>query len=259
MLREFFAHRDLLHLLVLREVRIRYARATLGVVWALFLPVAMMGVFVLLNFGRLLPAGGGYDPGDYPLYAFCGILPWTHFASSLPQATPSLAASRDLLRKSAFPREFIPMARPLAALLDLAIGAVFLGILLVAFGVPPAPSMLAVPVVFALQFAFTSGLALLLSAGNLFYRDVQYLLQAAILLGMFVTSVLYPVAIARPGVAGLLALNPMTSYLDSYREALLLGRWPTATLVPGLVGAAASLLLGTAVFRRLSPRCAEEA
>lgn len=259
MLRDFLAHRDLLVLLVRREVRIRYARAALGAVWALFLPVSMMVVFVGLNFGRLLPEGSGFPPRMYPLFAYCGILPWTHFSTSLTQATPSLAASRDLLRKSAFPREFIPLARPVAALLDLAIGLVFLAALLAAYGVHPGLPVLAVPLVFLLQFAFTVGLALLLSAGNLYYRDVQYLLQTAVLLGMFVTSVLYPVAIARDEVGWLLELNPMTSFLDAYREALLLGQWPWRTLVPGAVGALVSLLVGVGVFRRLSPGFAEEA
>jgi lipopolysaccharide transport system permease protein len=251
-------HTDLLRLLVLREVRVRYARTALGAAWALFVPVSMLCIFVMLNFGRLLSDASPYRSVPYVLFAYCGLLPWVHFSSSLTQSTPSLASSRDMLKKSAFPREFIPLAKPLACLLDLGIGAVLLIALLMAHSTHIGITVVAVPVVFMLQFVFTAGLCLLLSAGNLFFRDVQYILQPFLLLGMFITSVLYPADTAGGGFAAVLALNPMTSYIDSYREALLLGVWPWRTLLAGAVGALVSGLTGCAVFQRLSPRFAEE-
>src|SRR5690349_1487992 len=119
MFRDLFVHRDLLWLLTVREIRIRYARAVLGAGWAVFGPLVMMGVFTLMNFSRLFPPRSDYAAVPYALFAMCGLLPWTHFSTSLTQATPSLVMARDLLRKSAFPREVIPLSRMLAALLDL--------------------------------------------------------------------------------------------------------------------------------------------
>lgn len=251
-------HRDLLWLLVVREVRIRYARAVLGAAWVLFLPVFMMAVFTVLDFSRLVPGDSPYSRYPYTLFAYCGLLPWMHFSGSMTQATPSLVNSRDIIKKSAFPREVIPLAKVLAAILDLGIGAMFLAVLMAWHGVPVHASVAAVPVVFALQFAFTAGLALLCSAGSLFFRDVNYLVQAGVVLAMFATAVVYPIHVSTPWVQSVLSWNPMSAFLDAYRGAILLGEWPGKGLLPGLLGAVVSLAIGVLVFRRLSHRFAEE-
>jgi ABC-type polysaccharide/polyol phosphate export permease len=124
--------------------------------------------------------------------------------------------------------------------------------------VPLRPSALVVPLVLVLQIAFTAGLVLLLSAANLFYRDVNYLVQVTVVLGMFATSVIYPVVTDNSVANVILGLNPMSRFLDAYREALLLGRFPGPGLLVGALGAVASLLLGVLAFRRMSPRFAEE-
>jgi ABC-type polysaccharide/polyol phosphate export permease len=249
---------DLLWLLVVREVRIRYARAALGAAWALFLPVAMMAVFTVLDFSRLVAEGSAFARFPYQVFAFCGLLPWMHFSTSMTQATPSLVNSRDIIKKSAFPREVIPLAKVLAAMLDLGIGALFLAALLLWHGLPIPATAAAVPFVFLLQLAFTTGLALLCAAGSLFFRDVNYLVQVGVVLAMFATSVVYPIDVSTPWVQAALSWNPMSSYLDSYRGALLLGEWPGTGLLPGVAGAVLSLAVGVTVFRRLSHRFAEE-
>ena len=266
MLAELVRHRDLLWLLTVREIRIRYARAVLGAAWALFLPLVQMGTFALLDFGRFIPEGSPLGPArvPYAVFAFCGLLPWTHFASSLTLATPSLVASANILRKSAFPREVVPLSKVLAGLLDLGIGAAMLAVLLVAvrargYDIRLGPAILAVPAVFVLQFAFTCGLAFLCSAGNMFFRDVNYLVTTGLVLAMFATSVVYPVSVREPAwAAAILSWNPMSSYVDAYRAALLLGEWPGPALLPGVVGAVVSLGAGAWVFARLSPRFVEE-
>ena len=259
MLRDLPAHRDLLWLPVVREVRVRYARAALGAAWAVFPPLVMMAVFSVLNFGRLIGEGHPHDGVPYAVFAFVGLLPWTHFATSLTQATPSLVLAGDILKKTAFPQEVVPLARVLAALLDLGIGLVALAGLLAWHGVTPAAAWASVPLVFALQLVFTIGLALLLSAANMFFRDVNYLLQVVIVLGMFATSVVYPVETTSEAAGAVLALNPMSAYIDAYRDGLLLGQWPSAErLLPGAVGAVLSIAVGATVFARCAPRFAEE-
>ena len=175
MLRDVPAHRDLLWLLVVREIRVRYARAALGALWALFPPLVMMAVFSVLNFGRLIDAESDFAKMKIPyaLFAFVGLLPWAHFATSLTQATPSLVLAGGILKKTAFPQEVVPLSRVFAALLDLGIGLLALGGLLAWEGIAPTAAWLVVPAVFALQMVFTIGLALLLSAANMFFRDVN--------------------------------------------------------------------------------------
>src|SRR5947209_6152871 len=111
MLRDLVRYRDLLWLLTAREIRIRYARAALGIAWAVFPPLLMLGVFTGLDFQRLLTVQAESADVPYALFAYVGLLPWTHFTTSLTQATPSLVNLRDLLRKAAFPREVIPLAK----------------------------------------------------------------------------------------------------------------------------------------------------
>ncbi len=258
MLGDLLKFKDLLALLVMREIRIRYARAALGAAWALFGPVVMMAIFVVLDFGRLVPPGNRWSGVPYSVFAYVGLLFWTCFATSITQATPSLVVAADILRKSAFPREVIPLAKVLASLFDLLIGLVFLVLLMGWKDIEFHVTVLAIPAVFALQLLFTVGLALLLSAANLFFRDVNYLVQVLLIMAMFATSVVYPLTVSDPVARTVLAWNPMSAFLDAYRQCLLLGEWPGSGLLPGIVGALLVAVLGWTVFHRLSPRFAEE-
>jgi ABC-type polysaccharide/polyol phosphate export permease len=258
MLREFATHRDLLTLLVVREVRIRYARAFLGMAWAIFVPLVMMLIFSALNFGRLIPDGSPYQGLPYAAFAYCGLLFWTHFATSLTQGTTSLVSAAGLIKKCAFPREMIPFSKILAAALDLAVGAAFLALLVVWHGLPVGWPLLLVPVVLLLQLLFTAGVVLVLSSANMFFRDVNYLVQVGVILLMFATSVVYPITPVGPTAAAILSLNPMSAFLDAYREIVLLGRWPGPGLLVGFLGAWVALAIGILLFRKLSPHFAEE-
>lgn len=258
MLADLINHRDLLWLLTRREIRIRYTRAVLGAAWAVLPPLVMMAVFTALNFARLISPNDPFSSVPYSVFAYCGLLPWAHFSTSLTQATPSLVSLRDLLKKSAFAREVIPLSKVLAALFDLGIGCILLLLLLLYHGIKLDITALAVPIIFLIQLVFTSGLALLLSAGNVFYRDVNYLLQVGITLAMLASPVIYPLPVSDGPMVQILRWNPMASFIDGYREALLLRVWPWQTLLPGVVGAACSIALGAGVFRKLSARFAEE-
>jgi lipopolysaccharide transport system permease protein len=254
------AHLDLLQILVVREVRTRYARTALGVLWALFPPLAVAAVFTLLDFGRLTGGESRWKDVPYPAFAFCGMVFWSHFAQSLTTGTSSVALSRDMLHKSRFPIELIPLSKVLAWLLDLAIGFALLLVLTWFRGVAVPATAWLVPAVFVLQLAFTTGLVLFLSALNVFFRDVQFVLQVLVMILMFASNVVVPVDGAKGTAAKVFALNPIVSYLDAYRSLVFLGRVPAfESLLPGVAGAAIALVVGTVYFRRVSPRFAEEA
>ena len=254
------AHLDLLRLLVVREVRTRYARTALGVLWAVFPPLATAAVFTALDFGRLIGGGSTWSGVPYPAFAFSGMIFWLHFSQSLLTGTSSIALARDMLHKSKFPAEVIPVSKVLAGLLDLGIGFALLLVLMWARGLDVPATAWLVPLVFALQLAFTVGLALLCSALNLFFRDVHFVLQAVVPILMFASDVVVPVDGATGVAARAIAVNPMTSYFGAYRSLLFLGRVPdAASLAPGIVGAVVALAVGFAYFRRVSPRFAEEA
>ena len=225
-------------------------------------PVAMMLIFTFI-FNRVakieLPINASTGRQiEYPVFAYCGLLFWTCFATSLTQGTPSLVVASGLIKKCAFPRQAIPLAKVLAPLLDLAIGALLLLVLMISYGTPITLAAVAVPGILVLQLVFTYGLALVFSAANMYYRDVNYLVQVGLLLAMFATAVVYAVEPVNQVARKILSLNPMSAYLNAYRDALLLGRWPGVEILTGVVGAAISLGLGALVFRRLAPRFAEE-
>jgi ABC-2 type transport system permease protein len=164
-----------------------------------------------------------------------------------------------MLHKSKFPAEFIPLAKVLAWLLDLAIGFALLLVLMAIRGMPIPATVLLVPVVFALQLMFTTGVVLFLSALNLFFRDVQFVLQVLVMILMFASNVVVPVDGASGTAAKVFAMNPMVAFLDAYRSLLFLDRVPEmSSLLPGVIGAVAAFALGLAYFRRVSPRFAEE-
>ena len=244
------ANWDLLRLLVVREVRVRYARAALGMAWAIFLPVVMALIFSVLNLKQLISDESTYAQTPYVAFAFCGLIFWMNFQQSLLTGTSSLAVAHDILHKSRFPSELIPLSRILAWLLDLGIGFVLLlGIMLIHPDITIPPTILLVPVVFLFQFAFTIGLSLLTSSVNLFFRDVHYMLQAMMPLLMLASNVAYPVEDVAGTAGTILRLNPIVSYLDAYRRLLFLGELPDLERsLAGIVGAVVFLCTPGAAF-----------
>lgn len=248
--------RELLWSFVRRDLTVRYRHALLGVGWAIASPLAQMVVFTLV-FTRVARIETGMP---YPLYAFCGLTAWHFTASALRGAVTSLSGNATLVTRVAFRREVLPLAAVVVALIDFAISLPFVLALALWFGVPLRPTVLLVPFLLLVQAAFTSGMALLLAAANLFWRDVRHLFDVGITLWMFASAVLYPV----PRLGGLwgtlLALNPMTPLVEGYRDLILRGTIPP--MGAAAVALAAALLtfsLGRLVFQRAEPRFAEVA
>ena len=167
-----------------------------------------------------------------------------------------------MLHRAAFPAELIPLSRVLAALLDLGIGCVLVLLLMALHGVAFRATAFAIPIVFLFQIAFTSGLVLLLSAVNVFFRDVQYVLQVFVLLLLFASDVVVPVDGAVDGAGAarwIFAVNPVASYMHAYRSLLLAGELPSVqAFAPGAIGGLVVLAVGACYFRRVAPRFAEE-
>ena len=206
-------------------------------------------------FTRVAPIDTGVA---YPLFAFCGLLTWNFFASTLRFAVNSLVSNMNLVTKVYFPRELFPLSAMLVGVVDLLVGSVVLVGLMIYYGVGPSWMLLWLPVVLLVQMAFTMGVGLLLAMANLFYRDVKYLFEVVITVWMFATSVVYPIG-RLGGRLGMLAmLNPMTPIIDGYRNVLLYHRSPFDP--PFAVAALVSILcLGLAwlTFHRAEFKFAE--
>ena len=228
MMKEMVEYRELLWSLTLKDIRIRYKQTFLGITWAIFTPLAMMLIFTFV-FQRVAKVSTGDIP--YPIFVYCGLLPWTFFSASLTTAVTCLVQNSNLVTKIYFPREVLPLAAIFSKLIDFIIaGVVFVG-LMIFYEVSVNWTILFFPFILLIQIIFMIGVSFLLSMGNLFYRDVGYLFNVLILLWMFVTSVIYPINVENPLMQRVLNLNPMTPIIDSYRNVLIQGVVPDIFLL----------------------------
>jgi lipopolysaccharide transport system permease protein len=254
MFAELLRYRELLASMTRRDLLLRYKQTIMGFGWAILMPVTYMLVFSVI-FTRVVKLETGVP---YPIYAYAGLLPWNFFASSLRFAVSSLTANPTLVTKVYFPREILPFSVILVSLVDFAVGAVVLVGLMIYYHVGIHPAVLFLPVVLVVQIMFTGGVTLILAMGNLFYRDVKYLIEILITLWMFATSVVYPVSKIGGWTGAALKLNPMTTIIDAYRSVLLHGQLPApGPFVAAALVSAALLLLSWLAFHRAEYRFAE--
>jgi ABC-type polysaccharide/polyol phosphate export permease len=254
MITEQVAYRELLVQMTRRDLLLRYKQTVMGFGWAVFMPLLNTIIFSVV-FTRVAPLDTGIP---YPLFAYCGLVTWNFFGSSLRFAVSSLTANTNLVTKVYFPREIFPFSAVIVSLVDFAVGCIPLLALMIYYGVGLSSALLFLPVVLAVHVAFTSGVALLLAMGNLFYRDVKYLFEVLLMIWMFASSVLYPTSLAGGRLAFWLQLNPMTPIIDAYRAVLLYGRLPEPGPFAFATAVGLSLLAaGWLAFHRAEFRFAE--
>lgn len=250
---EQIAYRELLLRMTHRDLLLRYKQTVMGFGWAVFMPLINTLIFSVI-FTRVAPI---HTEVPYPVYAYSGLLIWNAFASSLRFSVTSLTANSSLVTKIYFPREIFPISAVLVAMVDAAVGAVVLVLMMAYYHIAVGPALLLLPVVIAVLAMFTCAMALFLAMANLFYRDVKYLFEIVITVWMFATSVLYPLDNLGRAFALASRLNPMTPIVDSYRTVLLLNRPPTPALLT--TGIVTMVVLGVAwlVFHRSESSFAE--
>jgi lipopolysaccharide transport system permease protein len=248
-LRDVWEARELLVILALRDVSVRYKQASLGIAWALLQPLTQMILFTVL-FNRL---AGIHSDGDvpYPVFCFAGLTVWTLFVNGLSQATDSLVASASLVTKVYFPRVIIPMATIFVAIVDFAVALVLLALLMFIFHLPlHAGVIFALPIA-AVAAACAIAVGLWTSALNVQYRDIRHALPFFIQLLVYATPVFYPATLVPPRWRWLLDLNPMTAVVDSFRAAMFGTPLPWVRLGSAAIVVLIIALAGLAFFRRV--------
>ena len=260
---EFWEYRELLYFLIWRDVKVRYKQTILGAAWAILQPVATMVVFTVF-FGRL--ANVGSDGLPYPLFSYAGLLPWTFFAQALSQSSDSLVGSSNLLKKVYFPRLVIPASSALAPIVDFGIALLVLVAMMVHYRVWPTAAVFYLPLLLMLAFGTALGVGMWLSALNVQYRDIRYVVPFFVQLWLFVTPVIYPMSrvtqkLHEMGLPDwIYGLNPMAGVVEGFRWALLgAGTKPGGVV---LASAGVTLLLlasGAFYFRRMEKTFADVA
>jgi lipopolysaccharide transport system permease protein len=259
-LRQLFRYRGLVSALVARELRARYRGSVLGFFWSFVNPLLSLLIYTFV-FTVVMPGARPAELEPYALFMFCGILPWTWFSSSLLEASNVLIAGGNLIRKVLFPAEVLPLVTVFSGLVHFALGLPILALFLIYYRVPVhLADLLWFPVVVLLQLVLTVGLALLVSALTVHFRDVRDLLQNLLTLWFFATPIIYPLSRAPGSAQRLLNLNPFTHLAVAYQEILFKPGPFTEWWRLGVVGteAVAVFLLGYFVFDRLRDTLAEE-
>jgi homopolymeric O-antigen transport system permease protein len=254
-IRELWEYRELLYFLTWRDIKVRYKQTALGAAWAIIQPFFMMVVFSLF-FGRL--AGIPSDGFPYPVFAFCGLLPWQLFAHALTESSNSLVGSQHLITKVYFPRLVIPLSAVLGGLLDFAIAAVILLLMMLYFGIVPGWALITLPAFVFLALLTALAVGLWLSALNVRYRDVRYTISFLVQFWLFMTPVAYPSSLIPEKYRAIYGLNPMAGVVEGFRWALLGKTGPPGPLLWVSVAVVAVLLIGGLYyFRRIEGEFAD--
>ena len=217
-LNELFEYRELLFFLVWRDIKVRYKQTALGASWAIIQPFFTMVVFSLF-FGKLakMPSDGV----PYPIFSFAALVPWTFFATSLTNSSNSLVGSSNLIKKVYFPRLAIPIATVLSGLVDFAIAFAMLIGMMLWYGVSVTANVLWLPLFLLLALVTALGVGLWLSALNVQYRDVKYVVPFLTQFWLFATPVAYPSSLLAGKWRAVYALNPMVGVVEGFRWSLL--------------------------------------
>jgi ABC-type polysaccharide/polyol phosphate export permease len=259
LLKVLYRYRALISSLVSRELKARYRGSVLGFLWSFINPLLLLLTYTLV-FTMILRVPQTERMSPYYLFFFCGLLPWTWFASSLLESSSVLIAGGNLIKKVLFPAEVLPTVTVLANLANFLLGMPIL-LAFLAWEGRLSPTLLLLPIPIFVQLVFTLGCALFLSALTVHFRDMGNILAHVLQLWFFATPILYDVEIlggAESTLRQLMRLNPMGHIIISYQQMLLFGHFDhwrglAGAFVAGLV----ALALGAFVFDRLRDTLSE--
>ena len=223
---DLWRYRELIYFLIWRDIKVRYKQTVLGATWAILQPFLSMVVFTIF-FGRLgnLPS----DNVPYPIFNFTALLPWGLFSKAISDAGRSMVSNRSMITKVYFPRMVIPLASVLGGLVDFGIAFLVLVGMIIYYNVAPnstytvtiTPAVLTLPLFVLLALVTSLGVGLWLSALNVNYRDVNYVIPFLTQLWFFMTPIVYSSSMLSNNVQLIYALNPMVGVVNGFRWALL--------------------------------------
>jgi ABC-type polysaccharide/polyol phosphate export permease len=266
-----FASRELLGNLVLRELRGKYKGTALGWFWSLLNPLAATLIFTVV-FGAILrvtPTVGAGGVQNYTVFLLCGLLPWNYFSGVVNAGMNAMLDNANLIKKTSFPRYLLVLAASISLFVTFAIEMAVLAVVLLVVGVNPLLWLVPAVVLMLLLAAFATGIALMLSVANVYFRDAAHVVTIGLQVLFYATPVIYPLSlvqdvspdslVARLHIDKIYFANPLVHYVEAFRDVLyehdVPGLGTTAFVV---LSAVASLGIGWLVFNRFAGRLAEE-
>jgi homopolymeric O-antigen transport system permease protein len=254
-LRDVWEYRELVGIFVWRDLKVRYRQTVIGALWAIIQPLLTMVIFSVF-FGGL--AGIPSDKIPYPIFSYAALVPWTFFANSINQASNSLVNSADMIKKIYFPRLTMPMASVFAGLVDFLLAFIILLGMMIYYGFVPTINALWLPILMILAMITALGVSLWLSALNVQFRDVRYMIPFITQAWLFATPVAYPSSLLSEPWRTLYGINPMVGVVEGFRWALLgTDTAPGPIIIVSFVVATVILISGAYYFRRMEKTFAD--
>ncbi len=244
----------LVYNLVARDLKVKYKGSTLGFIWSLLNPLLMLAVYTVA-FKYVMKI----KVDNFPIFLFSALLPWNFLHSALSMGVTSITENSNLVKKVFFPREVLPLSIVLVNLFHFLLTFFVLVPALLIFKMAPGFSFFLLIFIIFFQALFVMGLTFVVSAMNVYYRDVKHFLEVLLQLWFWLTPVIWPLELIPKKFAGYVYLNPFTFFVDAYRQIILHNRVPKpfTLIMIGLIGIV-SFLIGAALFRRKQRRFAEE-
>lgn len=246
---ELWLYRELIYFMTWRDLKVRYKQTVLGAAWAILQPFLSMVVFSVF-FGRWLGVPSGDVP--YPVFSYTALLPWGLFSKAIADAGRSLVTNRAMITKVYFPRLTIPLASVLAGIVDFLIAFVVLLGMMWYYDIKITANVLTLPFFLLLALIASLGVGLWLSAMNVFYRDIGYIIPFLTQIWFYLSPIVYATSTVPEKLQPIYALNPMVGVIDGFRWALL-GQEPAPGPLLIISSAVAVILLvsGVIYFRRV--------
>lgn len=248
-LRDLWLYRELIFFMTWRDLKVRYKQTLLGASWAILQPFLTMIVFSIF-FGNLAKVPS--DGVPYPIFSYTALIPWTLFSKALQDASRSLVANSHMITKIYFPRMILPLSSVMAGVVDFLIAFIVLLGMMVFYNIFPTVNVWVLPIFLLLALVTAVGVGLWLSALNVLFRDINYVLPFLTQFWMYLTPIAYPSSMVPSKWQAIYALNPMTGVVEGFRWALLGTGQPPGimTLISSIV-AVVLLISGMFYFRRM--------
>ncbi|MGE0102886.1 MAG: ABC transporter permease [Blastocatellales bacterium] len=254
-LAELWEYRELLYFLTWRDIKVRYKQTALGAAWAIIQPLFTMLVFSIF-FGRLAKVPSDNIP--YPIFCYAALVPWTFFANGLAQSSNSLVGSANLITKVYFPKLAIPLATVMAGVIDFLLAFAVLIVMMFYYQVPPGWKILWTPLFLLLALITSLGVGLWLSALNVQFRDVKFVVPFITQFWMLATPIAYPSSLLSEPWRTIYGLNPMAGVVEGFRWSLLdVKTAPRPMLLVSAIVALVILAGGAYYFRRMEKTFAD--
>ncbi|MBC2455742.1 ABC transporter permease [Clostridium beijerinckii] len=253
-LKELYNYREMLSNLVKKDLRTRYKGSVLGFLWTFVNPLLQLIVYTMV-FSVIMRAG----IDKYYIYLFVALVPWIFFATSITTSASSIIRNKDLIKKIYFPRLIIPMSVVNGAFMNMIFTMVVVFAALIFSEIGISKYVLLLPIILILEYLFALGLSFIVSALNVYFRDLEHILGIVTMAWMYGTPILYGIDMVPENLQSLFNLNPMTPIILAIRDILYYKKMPDLSHM-GLIlmWSIGFIIIGYFIFQKLQKGFVEE-